>query len=182
MMPIPHPRRRVGGGHLRHQMGHVRTGLHRGGSGRRYLPGGAGWWGVSPSLTRTFFGGGRVGQWRSRGSRTPRRWCVTVLVRRTRTSVTTCLRWSTGSPGISLELWSCDGSLSLGVHRPRRYPSGATVLVVLVIIFDDVRTPRDDVLLLIIIECMLIWILYFILWFGFAYFMIWFCLLNAHTG
>ena len=23
-MPIPHPRRRVGGGHLRHQMGHVR--------------------------------------------------------------------------------------------------------------------------------------------------------------
>ena len=27
---------------------------------------------------------------------------------------------------------------------------------ILVIIFDDVRTPRDDVLLLIIIECMLI--------------------------
>ena len=55
----------------------------------------------------------------------------------------------------------------MGVHHPRRYPSCARVLVVLVsymydtirdvlvIIFDDVRTHGDDVVLLII-ECILI--------------------------
>ena len=64
------------------------------------------------------------------------------------------LQYLAGSPGISLELWSCDGSFSLGVHRPRRYPSCARVLAVLgcymydsirrvlVIVFDDVRTQE----------------------------------------
>ena len=94
------------------------------------------------------------------------------------------LQYLIGSPGISLELWSCDGSFSLGVHRPRRYPSCARVLVVLVMLYvwyysgcisDNIwrcTDAWDDLLLLI--ECMLIWIL--------IYFMIWFCLLNAHVN
>lgn len=183
-MPIPHPHRRVGGGHMRHQMGHVRDRAPPGWYEEALPTGGACWWGASLSLTRTFFCGGRVGQWRSIGSRTPWRWCVTMSVRRTRTSVATCLRWSTGSPGISLELWSCDGAFSLGVHRPRGYPSCARVLVLLVILYvwyylgcirDNIRRCTDawdDLLLLI--ECMLIWIL--------IYFTIWFFLLNAHLN
>ena len=176
-MPIPHLRRRVGGGrHLLTRWAMFGTGLHRGGTGRRYLPGGAGWWGASLSLTRTFFGGGRVGQWRYRGSRTPQRWCVTVSVRRMRTSVATYLRWSTGSPipgrfsrDLTGAMISCDGSFSVGIHCPRRYPSCARVLVVLVMLYvwhhswcisDNIRRCTDawdDLLLLI--ECLLIWVL-----------------------
>ena len=169
------------------------TGLRRAGIGRCYLPGDVGWWGGSPLLTRFFFGGGRVGQWRCRGFRTPRRWYVTVSARRTSTSVATWLHWRACStiPGRffrdltgAMILWwfllfGCPPPASIPVGR---YGSSCISDAILVIIFDDVRTPRDDVLLLIIIECMLIWILYFILWFGFAYFMIWFCLLNAHIG
>ena len=135
-MPIPPPRRRLGGGGRLDQRGHVRDWAPPGWYWEALPTGGAAWWGASPSLTRTFFGGGRVGQWRCRGLRTPRRWYVTVSARRTSTSVATWLRWRAGStiPGrffrISLE-WSCDGSFSLGVHRPCRYPSGATVLAVL---------------------------------------------------
>ncbi len=164
------------------------TGLRRAGTGRCYLPGGAAWWGASPSLTRTFFGGGRVGQWWCGGLRTPRGWYVTM-------SAKACpllhgcvggqvLQYVAGSSGISLEVWSCDGSFSLGVHRPRWYPSFTRVLAVLVMLYVwyysrciivDIRrctNERDDLVLLI--ECMLIWIL--------IYFMIWFCLLNAQIG
>ena len=155
------------------------TGLRRAGIGRCYLPGGVGWWGASPSLTRSLFGGGRVGQWRCRGFRTPRRWYVTVSARRTSTSVATWLRWRAGStiPGRffrdltgAMILWwflifGCPPPATIPVGR---YGSSCISDAILVIIFDDVRTPRDDVLLLIIIECMLIWIL--------LYFMIWFCL------
>ena len=45
------------------------------------------------------------------------------------------LQYLAGSPGISLELWSRDGSFSVGVHRPCRYPSCARVLVVLVMLY-----------------------------------------------
>ena len=66
-----------------------RTGLRRAGTGRCYLSGGVAWWGASPLLTQTFFGGGRVVQWRCGGLRTLRRWYVTVSARRTSTSVVT---------------------------------------------------------------------------------------------
>ena len=98
MMPIPHPRRRrLDGGGLLDQRGHVRDWAPPGWYGRCYLPGGVGWWGASPSLTRSLFGGGRMGQWWCRGFRTPRRWYVTVSARRTSTSVATWLRWRAGS-------------------------------------------------------------------------------------
>ena len=165
------------------------TGLRRAGIGRCYLPGGVGWWGASPSLTRSLFGGGRVGQWRCRGFRTPRRWYVTVSARRTSTSVATWLRWRAGStiPGRffrdltgAMILW---WFLPFGCPPPApipvgRYGSSCTgdmydsIRRVLVIIF-DVRTHGDDVVFLII-ECILIWIL--------LYFAIWFFLLNAQIG
>ena len=146
--------------------------------------GGVGWWGDSPSLTRSLFGGSRVGQWRCRGFRISRRWYVTVSARRTSTSVATWLRWRAGStiPGRffrdltgAMILWwflifACPPPASIPVGR---YGSSCTSDAILVIIFDDVRTHGDDVVLLII-ECILIWIL--------LYFAIWFCLLNAQIG
>ena len=75
------------------------TGLHRAGTGRCYLPGRAAWWGIGvSSSTRSFFGGGRVGHNRCRGSRPPRMWYVAVSGRRTSTYVATWLRWTTCSP------------------------------------------------------------------------------------
>ena len=123
MMPIPHPCRWLGGGGLLDQRGHVRDWAPPGWYWEILPSGGTGWWGVSPSLTRTLFCGGRMGQWLCQGFRTPRRCYVTVSARRTSTSVATWLRWTSGSPipGMffrdSLELWSCGGSFSLGVHR-----------------------------------------------------------------
>ena len=96
-MPIPHPRRRLGGGGRLDQRGHVRDWAPPGWFWEVLPSGGVGWWGASPSLTRSLFGGGRVGQWRCRGFRTPRRWYVTVSARRTSTSVATWLRWRAGS-------------------------------------------------------------------------------------
>ena len=92
-MPIPHPRR-IEACLIRAMFG---TGLRRVGIGRCYLPGDVGWWGGSPLLTRSLFGGGRVGQWWWWGIRTPRRWYVTVSARRTSTSVATWLHWRGGS-------------------------------------------------------------------------------------
>ena len=86
-----------------------------------------------------------------------------MSARRTSTSDATWLRWRAGwtIPGRFFRdltgAMTYDGSFSLGVHRPHRYPSGATVLAVLamlyiyiydtirgvlVIIFDDVRTQE----------------------------------------
>ena len=93
---------------------------------------------------------------------------------RTRPSLLVCvgaqvLQYLAGSLGISLELWSRDGSFSVGIHRPHRYLTGARVLVVLVMLYvwhysgcisDYIRwctNAWDDLLLLI--ECMLIWVL-----------------------
>ena len=135
MMPIPHPRRRLGGG-------------------RCYLPGDVGWWGASPLLTRSLFGGGRVGQWWCWGFRTPRRWYVSVSGRRTSTPIATWLRWREGSiiPGRffrdltgAMILWwflifGCPPPVPVGC-----YSSSGISDAILVIIFDDVRTPRDDV-------------------------------------
>ena len=174
-MPIPHPRRRLGGGGRLDQRGHVRD----------WAP--PGWfWEVLPS-------GGVVGE------EPARRWpdpCLLAVAwasddaeasghrgggtspcqrgGRARPSLHGCIggqvrQYLAGSSGISLELWSCDGSFSLGVHRPRWYPSCARVLVVLVMlhvwyysgcISDNIRwctDAWDDLLLLI--ECMLIWVL-----------------------
>ena len=96
-MTIPHPRLDSAeeAGLIRGAMSG--TGLLRTGIGRCYLPGDVGWWGGSPLLTRSLFGGGRVGQWRCWGFRTPRRWYVTVSARRTSTSVATWLHWRAGS-------------------------------------------------------------------------------------
>ena len=61
-MPIPHPRRRLGGGHLLDQMGHVQD----------WAPPSWYWEALpigerslvrsQPVVDRTFFSGGRVGQ------------------------------------------------------------------------------------------------------------------------
>ena len=75
------------------------TGLRRAGTGRSYLPGRATWWGTRLlSSTRSFFGGGRVGHYRCRGSRPPRRWYVVVSGRRTSMSVVIWLHWMSCSP------------------------------------------------------------------------------------
>ena len=138
-MPIPHPRRRVSGGHLRHQMGHVRDWAPPGWYWEALPTGGAGWWGAILSLTQTVAvawasdgpeargprgGGASPCQWGGR-ARPSLLVCVGALV----------LQYLAGSPGISLELWSRDGSFSVGVHRPHRYPSCARVLVVLVMLY-----------------------------------------------
>jgi len=74
------------------------TGLRRAGTGRWFL-GRAAWWGIRVlSSTRSFFGGGRVGHSRCRGSRPPRWWYADVSGRRISTSVATWLRWTPGSP------------------------------------------------------------------------------------
>ena len=117
------------------------TGLRRAGFGRCYLPVGVGWWGASPSLTRSLLvavawasdgaeasghrGGGTSPCQRGGRARPSLHGCVGGQVR----------QYLAGSSGISLELWSCDGSVPLGVHRPRRYPSGATVLAVLAMLY-----------------------------------------------
>ena len=170
-MPIPHPRRRVGGGrHLLDQMGHVRDWAPPG----WYWEAQAGeepacrwpepslvavaWASDSPEARGIRGGGASPCQWGGR-ARPSLLVCVGAQV----------LQYLAGSPGISQELWSRDGSFSAGVHRPRRYPSCARVLVVLVMLYvwhyswsisDNIRRCTDvwdDLLLLI--ECMLIWVL-----------------------
>ena len=166
------------------------TRLRRGGTGRRYLPGAqvgeepACRW-PEPSLVAVAWASDGAEAWGPRGGGTS----PCQRGGRARPSLLVCvgaqvLQYLVGSLGISLELWSRDGAFSMGVHHPRRYPSCARVLVVLVMLYvwhysgcisDNIRrctNAWDDLLLLI--ECMLIWIL--------IYFMIWFCLLNAHVN
>ena len=106
------------------------TGLRWAGTGRCCLEGRAAWWGTRPrvpSSTLISFGGVRVGQFQCGGTRPRRRWYVAVSGRRISTSILHgCIRgrqvlqYLAVSLGISLQLWSCEGSFSLGVHRPRR--------------------------------------------------------------
>ena len=146
-MPIPHPCRRLGGGGRLDQRGHVRD----------WAP--PGWfWEVLPSGGRRLVRSQPVVDlilvwWRSRGPVMVPRLTDTAAVVRHRVSeedehvhrymvalegrfsnTWQVLQYLAGSSGISLER-SCDGSFSLGVHRPRRYPSGATVLAVLVMLY-----------------------------------------------
>ena len=129
-MPIPHPRRRLGGGGRLDQRGHVRDWAPPGWFWE-VLPsgGGVGWWGASPSLTRSLFGGGRVGQWQCRGFRTPRRWYVTVSARRTSTSIATWLRWRAGSTIPGRFFRDLTGAMILWWFRPFGCPPPAPIPV-----------------------------------------------------
>ena len=151
------------------------TGLRRGGTGRRYLPEAqvgeepACRW-PEPSLVSVTWASVSAEAWGPRGggtspcqqggwARPSLHGCVGGQV----------LQYMACSSRNSLVLWSCDGSFSLGVHHPRQYPSYARVLAVLVMLYvwhyswcisDNIRRCTDawdDLLLLI--ECMLIWIL-----------------------
>ena len=98
-MPGPHPRRRRVGEHLLDVMGDVRD----------WAPPGWHWEMISDvrrlvrnrvlSSTRIFFGGGRVGHSRCRGSRPPSGLYADVSGRRTSMSVATWWRWTPGHSG-----------------------------------------------------------------------------------
>ena len=134
-MPIPHPRRRVGGGGLLLEpMGPV----------REWAP--PGWyWEVLPSGRRNLVRSQPivdpdVSWWWSHGPWTIQRLespAEVVLPCQQGERARPSLHGSFGgqvrqyladSSRISLELCSCDASFSLGVHRPPRYPSGTRVL------------------------------------------------------
>ena len=166
------------------------TRLRHVGTGRCYLPGmqlgeePAHHW-PEPSLVAAAWANDGAEAWGPRGGGTS----PCQRGGRARLSLHGCvggqvLQYLGGSSGISLELWSSYGSFSLGVHRPRRYPSFAMVLAVLVMLYvwyysrsisDNIRRRTDERdYLVLLIEWVLIWIL--------IYFTIWFCLLNAQIG